>query len=115
MSGKKEHVEKYANMHPVSEELILSLWNYWLQIHGSSRGKQHALTPSRHRALHTALGICGYETASKAILGCSFSDFHMGGNDSGKKYNSVELIFRDEWRIAKFVDLAEECSEREGS
>jgi hypothetical protein len=39
----------------------------------------------------------------------------MGGNDSGKKYNSVELIFRDEWRIAKFVDLAEEYSEREGS
>ena len=113
MSGKKEHVKKYANIHPVSEELILSLWNYWLQIHGSSRGKQSALTTSRHHALNTALGIWGYEVASKAILGCSFSDFHMGGNDSGKKYNSVELIFRDEWRIAKFVDLAEEYSERE--
>jgi hypothetical protein len=115
MSGKKEQVKKYANIYPVSEEDVISLWNYWLQIHGSSRGKPHTFTPSRRRALEKALGICGYETAMKAILGCSFSDFHMGGNDSGKKYNSVELIFRDEWRIAKFVDLAEEYSEHEGS
>lgn len=113
MSGKKEHVKKYANIYPVSEELILLAWNYWLQIHGSVRGKPHTLTESRRRALEKGIGLFGYETASKAILGCSFSDFHMGGNDSGKKYNSVELIFRDEWRIAKFVDLAEEYSERE--
>lgn len=115
MSGKKEHVEKYANIHPVSEDDVLSLWNYWLQIHGSSRGKQSALTPSRRRALENALGMCGYDSAMEAILGCSFSEFHMGGNNSGKKYNSVELIFRDEWRITKFVDLAKEHSEPEGS
>jgi hypothetical protein len=113
MTGKKEQVKKYAYMYPVSEEDVLSAWNYWLQIHGSVRGKRHEFTESRRRALEKGIGLFGYETAMKAILGCSFSDFHMGGNDSGKKYNSVELIFRDEWRIAKFVDLAEEYSERE--
>jgi len=115
MSGKKEHVEKYANSYAVTEDDLISLWNYWLQIHGSSRGKPYILNTSRRRALEKGLGLFGYETCMKAVIGCSFSDFHMGGNDAGKKYNSVELIFRDEWRVTKFVKLAEEHDEREGS
>lgn len=113
MAGKKEQVKKYAYIYSVTEDVVLEVWNYWLSIHGAVRGKPHIFTETRRRAVEKGIGLFGKETAMKAILGCSFSDFHMGGNDAGKKYNSVELIFRDEWRVAKFVDLAEEYSERE--
>lgn len=113
MSGKKEQVNKYAYIYSVTESDVTKVWNYWLHIHGSVRGKPHVFTDTRRRAVEKGIGLFGVETVMKAILGCSFSDFHMGGSATGKKYNSVELIFRDEWRIAKFVDLAEEHSERE--
>lgn len=37
----------------------------------------------------------------------------MGGNDLGKQYNSLELIFRDDWRVKKFVSMYKPTVEEE--
>jgi hypothetical protein len=43
-----------------------------------------------------------------AIVGCSASKFHMGENDGGKVYDSIELIFRDAGKVDWFVNLGEQ-------
>ena len=46
------------------------------------------------------------ETLKNAIIGCSKSAFHMGDNEQRKKYNSLELIFKNAEKIETFADLA---------
>jgi hypothetical protein len=43
-----------------------------------------------------------------AITGCSASKFHMGENDGGKVYDSIELIFRDAGKVDWFVNIGEQ-------
>lgn len=99
---KNVETKSTPTLHPVAEELIVSLWESWVSIHSVRRMK---LTEDRRRVLTHAISTYGYELAQKAIQGCALSEFHMGGNDLGKKYNSIELIFRDEWRVQKFAKM----------
>ena len=105
--GKKVLRKFTATQTPVAEDQILDVWNTWLQFHAGARGRAPQLSESRRAAISYAIGAYGLELSRKAIEGCSLSEFHMGGNDLGKKYNSIELIFRDEWRVKKFASLVE--------
>lgn len=40
-----------------------------------------------------------------AIDGCKSSDWHMGGNPGGKRYDSIDLIFRNSGKVQQFIDL----------
>ena len=92
----------------VTEDDIQEVWEYWLATHGSGRGRMASLNPSRRRAITNGIESYGVEKCKKAIYGCSLSEFHMGSNTAGKKYNSIELIFRDEWRVNKFAKMADD-------
>jgi len=89
----------------VGEDLINQLWECWLNLHSVRRMK---LTEERRIVIAYAIGTYGLELALKAVQGCAVSEFHMGGNDLGKKYNSIELIFRDEWRVKKFAKMLDD-------
>jgi biotin operon repressor len=41
-----------------------------------------------------------------AIDGCHKSPFHMGENEGQKRYDSMELIFRDSSHIQQFIEIA---------
>jgi hypothetical protein len=43
-----------------------------------------------------------------AIDGCHRSPFHMGENDNGRKYNTLELIVRDGSKVQSFIELAQQ-------
>jgi hypothetical protein len=40
-----------------------------------------------------------------AISGCAMSDWHMGDNPRGKKYDDIELILRDSAHIERFATM----------
>lgn len=42
----------------------------------------------------------------EAITGCSLSPFHMGENDSGTRYDGLDLIFRDAGKVDQFIGFA---------
>lgn len=61
------------------------------------------------RRLKVAAAIYDYgvDQCLVAIDGCAKSDFHMGRNKLGRRYDDLELIFRDQAHIEKFLDLGE--------
>lgn len=109
MSNKPEPIE---DADPDATEI----WNTWLEKHGSKNGKAHRLTLQRQEIIRNAISSYGKESCIKAIIGCKHSEWHMGGNPNGKKYNTIELILRvskkpmdqakNEKRIKMFSRLA---------
>lgn len=45
------------------------------------------------------------ERLKQAIDGCAGSKFHMGDNDQGRRYDSIELIFRNAGKVDEFAEL----------
>lgn len=62
------------------------------------------LDDKRKKAIKAALKT-GYtvEQLCEAIDGCAKSEFHMGKNDRGEKYNGIDLILRSAEKIDKFI------------
>src|SRR5208282_2620602 len=62
----------------------------------------------RRRAIVARLGE-GYtvEQLKRAVDGVLKSPYHMGQNDSGTKYDDIELICRSASHVDKFIDLAD--------
>lgn len=47
-----------------------------------------------------------------AILGCKSSSFHMGENEDGYVYNSIELIFRNDQNTNRFISYLQKPKTR---
>lgn len=60
----------------------------------------------RRMTIGAAVVDYGVELCKQAILGCSLSNWHMGQNPGGKKYNSLELIFRNADNVERFAGMA---------
>ena len=48
----------------------------------------------------------------RAIDGCHASPFHCGQNDNGRKYQSLELIFRSSDKVNQFIELNDQPKTR---
>jgi hypothetical protein len=74
---------------------------FWQKTFSKQRSK---FTPDRQKLIKKALNL-GYsaDDLKQAIHGCSISAFHMGSNDNGKVYDSIELIFRNTEKIEGFM------------
>jgi len=83
---------------------ILSVFKCWKT---TLNHKRSNLDDKRKKQIEKALSL-GYSSdeLQQAIIGCSKSDFHMGVNDRGQKYDSINLIFRDADQIDKFIMIA---------
>jgi hypothetical protein len=98
---------------PPRVDRVLDVFNYWVQVHRTVRGApQTVLTDRRRRLLERTLRDYSFETCIAAINGCALSDFHMGQNSRNKKYNDLELIFRDAQHIERFAGMALEATLR---
>lgn len=102
---KKEQRAKAAE---VSEEDILNVYSYWAQIMRPNRKRLPALDDRRRLKVAAAIADYGLEDCRRAIDGCSRSDFHMGRNRQKKRYDDLELIFRDQDHVERFLAFAEE-------
>ena len=90
-----------------SPEDIQTVFNYYLQIHKADTKRKPILDIHRRFLIAVALYDFGVDGCKDAIDGCLNSHYHMGKNQRGKVYNSLELIFRDSQHIERFIGYNE--------
>ena len=111
VSGKKVYDSIKAST--VAEELIQELFDFWIQACRPTARRRPLLDTKRRTRLGAAIHDYGMEACRDAITGCTMSDFHMGRNKTNKKYDDVELIFRDAKHVEQFLELFDKNSEGE--
>ena len=86
-----------------AEDAVSVIYNYWrLNLHPKAR-----LGNKRRGVIQRALKLYDVEDLKLAVDGCMNSAFHMGKNDEGKTFDSIELILRDEKHIEDFMAMGE--------
>lgn len=80
---------------------IERLFGVWQDVMERPRAK---LDMNRQQRLRWALLNYTEEECEQAIRGCAASDWHMGRNSRGRKYDDIELIFRDSSHVEQFID-----------
>jgi len=101
-SKKKEKKEKAPSF---SSEIAEVLAHY-VSFHPQSRPGRAAKDKVRAR-LREGYSV---EDLKLAVDGCHGSPFHCGENDEHRKYQSIELIFRNSDKVDQFLDLARDSS-----
>ncbi len=104
---KKEQRAKAAK---VSDEDIDLVYDYWVMLLRPGRHRVPRMDDKRHLKVASAIHDYGVEECMRAIDGCSRSDFHMGRNRQNKKYDDLELIFRDQDHIERFLSYCDDSA-----
>jgi hypothetical protein len=95
----------------ISKETVMEIFNFWVKtLRTSMRGPSPVLTPGRDKKIRKAIELYGHETCIQAIEGCALSDFHMGKNKGGRRYDDIELILRDAKHIEQFVQYYQDAN-----
>ena len=97
---KKEQRLKAAG---VPESSIVIIYEYWLEVLRPGRTRVPTLDAKRRLKVASAIADYGVEDCIRAIDGCAASDFHMGRNKANKRYDDLELIFRDQDHVERFL------------
>ncbi len=108
----KKTAEKIQNSSQVDESLIQEVFNFWKTTHSK---RVTAMDHTRRRNIGNAISLYGVEGCKQAIIGCTYSDFHMGRNKHNRKYNDIELILRDVEHIERFIGYLPEGFDGGGS
>ena len=95
----------------ISDEAVKIVWDYWVNTMGAS--KLAVLDHDRKVKIAASIHDYGIEASCKAIDGCASSPFHMGNNAQQKKYNGIDLIFRDADKIEGFIQRTEKRDARQ--
>ena len=90
---------------------VMEVWNFYLDTLRAKSKSRTLLSDKRRKKIEKAVKQYGAENCKKAILGCASSDFHMGRNGTGTKYDDIELIFRNEEKIEAFIGRYEETQD----
>jgi hypothetical protein len=102
--ARKQTKEQAAKAARISEHAIHEVFNYWKQqISPKSRA---VLDHHRRQRIGWAIHDYGIEACKQAIDGILKSAWHMGQNPGNKKYNDIDVIFRDCDKVEKFIELA---------
>lgn len=94
----------------ISDEAIKIVWDHWVKVMGSNRA---VLDHDRKVKIAASIHDYGIEASCLAIDGCASSPFHMGNNPQQKKYNGIDLIFRDADKIEGFIQRTEKRDARQ--
>lgn len=89
----------------VAESDVQTVFDFWLSVMGKKRA---LLSPERRTLIGAAIHDYGLDSCLEAVRGCSVSPFHMGANKQRKRYDSLDLIFRNSDTIERFLQIAEE-------
>jgi hypothetical protein len=72
------------------------VFEHWQQTHNHPKA---ALDAKRHKLIHDALKGYAVPTLCQSITGYRNSPFHMGQNDKGAVYDSIEVMLRNPKQI----------------
>jgi len=78
---------------------IDDVFAYWQKTFDHSRAK---LTQDRKTKIAARLKDYTLDDLKRTIDGCKASAYHMGENDQGKVYDSIELLFRNGDKVESF-------------
>lgn len=93
--------------------LAVDVFSFWCDKMGKANNAK--LTAGRRSKILARIKE-GYpvEEIKQAIENCARSDFHMGQNDNGTKYNDLELICRSGAKLEFFRDMSGASSDHNG-
>lgn len=92
-----------------SPDEIQQVFDFWAAtFRSSTKGPKPVLSDKRRSKIQRALKDYGLKTCLDAITGCAMSDWHMGDNPRGKRYDDLELILRDSAHIERFATICAE-------
>ena len=100
----REQREKAEKVDP---QLVDQVYQYWCDMMRPGRTRVPALDAKRYLKVAAAISDYGVEQCMRAIRGCAASDFHMGRNKQKKRYDDLELIFRDQDHVERFLTYGE--------
>jgi hypothetical protein len=79
-----------------------AIFRYWQQRMLSPNSR---LDGKRRKLIADAVARYAPREVCRAIRGCSRDPWHMGENERGRKFNSLELILRDAKHIEDFIEF----------
>jgi DNA-binding Lrp family transcriptional regulator len=88
----------------VNQQDIIAVFEFWQQEMNHRRTK---LDSKLSKLISNQLILYSVEDLKDAIRGCKLSAFHMGDNDRGKVYDSLNLILRDSEHVGQFIAMFE--------
>lgn len=88
----------------VPQGVLEAIWDHYVTTMWV-KGRKPLLTPEREALIRRSVSRYGVADVKAAITGCAHSEWHMGGNPQGKKYNSIELILRNAQKIEFFLEF----------
>ena len=94
-----------------SDAEIQQVWDYWVSKMRATSKRKPVLDSTRRQFIGAAIFDYELQGCLDAIDGCAMSEFHMGRNKMNKRYDSIELIFRDAEHIEKFHDILDKSTE----
>lgn len=112
--GRKEDVakgEQRAKASVVEDSHIEEVYEYWLMIMRPESKRIPKLDEMRRRKIGWAIHDYGVSGCRQAIDGCASSSWHMGRNPSRRRYDSIELIFRDQAKVEMFMSYSPDAED----
>jgi len=106
---KRYDQENAQTLNQINSDEIEQVFQHWVNHHWTGTGRAPELTENREKDIRRGIHQYGLQRCLEAIEGIKFSEWHMGDNPAGKKYNSLEIILREEWRINKFIKQLKEA------
>lgn len=88
----------------ITNDAIVEVYNHWRTTLGKHANT--TLTRARRTKIIDALRHFDADTVYAAIDGIVLSDWHMGRNPAGKRYDDLTVILRDAAQIERFSALA---------
>lgn len=87
----------------IPQQQIEELFEFWKTTF--NKRSTTILDETRTKKIATAIKHYGAETCKHAILGCSMSHWHTGGNPTNKQYTDLTLIFRNAEKVEMFLNI----------
>lgn len=103
----KQRAEQRCKASTVVESDIQAVYDYWCSVMRPNRKNPARLDVKSRERVAAAIADYGVDTCKQAIDGCTRSEFHMGRNKQNKRYDSLELIFRNHEKIENFLSYLE--------
>jgi len=91
------------------QDPVQVVFDHWVAVMRAKSAVRCVLNDKRRKVISRAINDYDVPTCLLAIDGCRLSDWHMGSNPRGRKYDDLELILRDAAHIERFANIAAEA------
>lgn len=109
LTPKPRATNTNTNNTKIALAVVLEIFGYWQEVMNHPKAR---FDNQRRKDIERGFGLgFSVQEMKLAILGCSRTPHNIGVNTSKKRYDSLNLIFRDADHIERFMATGEESSE----